>query len=53
MRVTVALWLTPKEQQINHIGLTPDVVVERSDEDYLAGRDPQLDKAIEILTVKD
>ena len=53
VRVTVALWLTPKEQQINHIGLTPDVVVERSDEDYLAGRDPQLDKAIEILTVKD
>lgn len=50
VRVTVARWLTPSERQISEIGLTPDVVVERSDEDFKAGRDPQLDKAIEILT---
>lgn len=50
VRVTVARWLTPGERQISEVGLTPDVVVERSDEDFQAGRDPQLDKAIEILS---
>ncbi len=50
VRITVARWLTPKERQINGIGLTPDVVVELTDEDVQAERDPQLDKAIEILT---
>lgn len=49
VRVTIARWLTPEERQISGIGLTPDVEVVRSDEDFLAGRDPQLDKAVEIL----
>jgi len=49
VRVTIARWLTPKERQISKIGLTPDVVVERTDEDFQAGRDPQLDKAVEIM----
>ena len=49
VRVTIARWLTPKERQISEIGLTPDVVVERTDEDFQAGRDPQLDKALEVL----
>lgn len=49
VRVTVARWLTPKERQIHGLGLEPDVVVERTDEDIAAERDPQLDKAVEIL----
>jgi len=49
VRVTVARWLTPEERQISEIGLTPDVEVVRSDEDFQEGRDPQLDKAVEIL----
>ena len=49
LRVTVARWLTPKERQIHGVGLEPDVVVERTEEDITAERDPQLDKAIEIL----
>jgi tricorn protease len=32
-----------------HNGCQPDIAVEISPEDYLAGRDPQLDKAIEVL----
>jgi carboxyl-terminal processing protease len=52
VRVTVARWLTPDERQINEIGLTPDVVVEYTEEDFNAGRDPQLDKAIELLQAK-
>jgi len=49
-RVTIAKWLTPKERTISHIGLTPDYVVEMTDEDYTNNRDPQLDKAVEVLT---
>jgi carboxyl-terminal processing protease len=48
-RVTIAKWLTPKERAIDHVGLTPDVVVEMSAEDVKAGRDPQLDAAVETL----
>ncbi len=49
VRVTIARWLTPKERQIHKIGLKPDVEVQLSEDDIKAGKDPQLDKAIEIL----
>ncbi|MFH2039960.1 MAG: S41 family peptidase [Chloroflexota bacterium] len=49
IRVTVAKWLTPNGNTIHEIGLSPDVVVERTTEDYKAGLDPQLDAAIAIL----
>ena len=49
IRVTVARWLTPDGRQINGVGLTPDVEVEYTQEDYDAGLDPQLDKAEQIL----
>ena len=48
-RVTIAKWLTPKERAIDHVGLTPDVLVEMTPEDFAAGRDPQLDAAVETL----
>jgi carboxyl-terminal processing protease len=50
VRVTIARWLTPDARQIHGVGLTPDVVVELTEEDFEAERDPQLDKAIELLT---
>ncbi len=49
IRVTVARWLTPNGRQINEVGLTPDVIVDYTQEDADAGIDPQRDKAIEIL----
>ena len=49
VRVTIAKWLTPKERTIHQIGLTPDVEVELTEEDFKAQLDPQLDKAIEVL----
>ena len=49
IRVTVARWLTPAGKQIHGIGLTPDVEVEYTQEDFDAEIDPQLDKAIQIL----
>lgn len=48
-RVTIAKWLTPKERAIQDVGLTPDHVIEMTEEDYDNDRDPQLDKAVEIL----
>jgi carboxyl-terminal processing protease len=47
--VTIAKWLTPKERAIDHVGLTPEVYVEMTPEDFAAGRDPQLDAAVETL----
>ncbi len=48
-RVTIAKWLTPDERAIDQIGLTPDVWVELTAEDFAAERDPQLDAAVETL----
>ncbi len=49
-RVTIARWLTPKEQVIDHhVGLKPDVWVNMTQEDFTAGRDPQLDAAVETM----
>jgi len=48
-RVTIAKWLTPKERAIDHVGLTPDVIVEMSPEEIEAEQDPQLDAAVETL----
>lgn len=49
VKITIARWLTPNERQISEVGLTPDYVVEMTEEDYAAGRDPQLDKAVELM----
>ena len=50
IRVTIARWLTPKNRQIDKKGLTPDVYVVRTSQDRQAGRDPQLDAAVQTLT---
>lgn len=49
VKVTVARWLTPDGNQINEKGITPDVEVDLSVDDFKAGHDPQMDKAIELL----
>ena len=49
VRITIARWLTPKEHTIHEIGLTPDVYVQMTEEDFKAKRDPQLDTAVETL----
>jgi carboxyl-terminal processing protease len=50
LKVTVARWLTPSGRSISDGGLTPDIKVERTQEDYQSGRDPQMEKAVEFLT---
>ena len=49
LKVTIARWLTPKGASISDGGVAPDVAVEFTLEDLEAGRDPQLEKAIEIV----
>jgi len=48
-RVTIAKWLTPKERAIDGVGLTPEVIVELTEDDIANDLDPQLDKAVEVL----
>lgn len=50
VRVTIARWLTPDERTIHESGLEPDVIVELTEADLEAERDPQLEKAVELLT---
>jgi len=49
LKVTVAKWLTPSGISISDEGLKPDIEIELTDDDYNADKDPQLDKALEIL----
>ena len=50
LRVTIALWYTPSDRSIDDTGLEPDIVVERTNEQRENDEDPQLDRAIELLT---
>ncbi len=50
VKLTIARWLTPKGRQINVSGIEPDVKIELTEEDFKNGKDPQLEKAIELLT---
>ncbi|MFZ2048941.1 MAG: S41 family peptidase [Minisyncoccia bacterium] len=49
LKVTIARWFTPNGLSISKQGITPEFVVKRTEADMLGGKDPQLDKAIEIL----
>lgn len=52
VKVTVARWFRPNGQNIDKKGINPDTKIERSDEDYANNRDPQKDKAIELLNIR-
>jgi len=49
LKVTIARWLTPNGLSISQDGIEPKFIVKYSPTDREAGRDPQLEKAIEIL----
>ncbi len=50
IRLTIARWLTPNGNWIHGNGVVPDVIVEWSQENRDTNNDPQLNKAIELLT---
>jgi len=47
--ITVAHWYTPSGALIQGKGLTPDIVVEETEADFAAGKDPQLDNALGVI----
>jgi len=49
LKVTIAKWLTPAGISINEQGLIPDIEILLTEEDYNNNKDPQLDKAVELL----
>lgn len=49
LKVTIARWLTPNGVSISKNGITPEHLVKYTSKDREDGRDPQLEKAIELL----
>ncbi len=49
LKVTVARWYTPNGKNIDKEGIQPDQKVDQTEADYNAGRDPQLDAALQKL----
>lgn len=47
--ITIGRWFTPNGRQIEGQGLTPDIIIDMTEDDIAQGRDPQLDKAVEYL----
>ncbi len=52
IKLTIAKWFTPKDISIDQQGIQPDVQVDLTETDYNANKDPQLDKAVEIVNQK-
>jgi len=49
VRITIAKWLTPSGRTIHKLGLTPDIYVSMTEDDYNNDLDPQLDAAVQTL----
>ncbi|MDO8552214.1 MAG: S41 family peptidase [bacterium] len=49
LKLTIARWLAPDGKQIPTTGIVPDVEVKMTEEDAKAEKDPQMDKAVEML----
>ena len=49
LRLTIAHWFTPNGHLIQEGGIAPDIEVGLTDEDAVAGLDPQLDRAVSYL----
>jgi carboxyl-terminal processing protease len=47
--ITSARWYTPNRQQIEGQGITPDEIIEITEDDLARGYDPQLERAIEYI----
>ena len=50
LKVTIAHWLTPKGTVIDKTGLTPDIEVKLTEKDTEQKKDPQLDKALQVIS---
>lgn len=49
LKVTVARWFTPAGKNIDKEGIEPHIKVEMTEADFVAKKDPQLDRATQLL----
>jgi carboxyl-terminal processing protease len=49
LRVTIARWLTPKGRDLGKQGVTPDIWIDRTTDDYEKSYDPQMVAGLEWL----
>lgn len=49
LKVTVARWYTPNDKNIDKEGIEPGIKVELTPEDFNQDKDPQKDRAVELL----
>lgn len=49
MRITIAHWYTPNGTNINEKGVEPHHIVDMTEEDFDKNKDPQLEKALQLL----
>ncbi len=49
IRITIARWLTPNKSSIDHVGVTPDILVEMNKQDAEKKIDTQKNAAVEYL----
>ncbi|MDQ1284041.1 MAG: hypothetical protein QG620_389 [Patescibacteria group bacterium] len=52
VKITVAKWLTPNGDYIMDKGINPDIEVDLTLDDFNNNRDPQFDRAVEVLKEK-
>lgn len=52
LRVTIAHFFSPLDKEIDEVGIAPDIEIKITDDDIAKKRDPQLDKAIEVIKSK-
>lgn len=52
VQITGQRYVTPRGVQIDKVGVSPDQVVTLTDADLEAGRDPQLQRAVEVVAQK-
>lgn len=46
LKLTIAKWLTPKGRTIQGDGITPDIAVEMTEDDFKNKKDPQMERAL-------
>lgn len=49
IKITIAHWVMPSGRILDSEGLKPDYEIKLTEDDFKNGRDPQLDKALDIL----
>lgn len=49
LKVTVAKWYTPNGKNLSKAGIVPDETVKLTAEEINAGRDPQKDRALQLI----